>query len=579
MVNSWRSLFLTLLLLVLWVTTATAASVQAVADRDRVALGESLQLQLRVDGSPDGDPDLTGLEQSWELLSQSQSSQIQFTNGSFSRSVVYNLTLMPRAQGTVTIPSICFGQNCSLPLPIEVSDVATSSAGSDSVLILEAEVSSQKVVTEGQLLLKVRLLRRVDLTAGQLNEPNPTGVSAIVKKLGDDRSYETRRDGQLFQVIERNYAIFPQGAGQMLIPALQFDGRIVSTRSRFDPFGPQGQRVRRSSQPLQVKVTPLPSNLGRRPWIPATAVDLQDDWQQHPPQLVVGEPATRTLRLSARGVQASQLPELKPGMPDGFKTYPDQPKRDDQLNNNGITGIVEQKIAMIPTRAGHFTLPAVDLDWWDVNVGEWKSVHLAALELEVAPAPGVALTSPSPMPPASENKPSLQEPASDIPLKPLPANATPVSAKATTNIWPWISLALAFAWVFTLIFLWRRRREPDVSQPTPDLQATEKVTRKAVVQAARRHDPQATRQALLAWSRSQWPEMPSGAYERLCKAAGPELDAELATLDRSLYGRTTLTWNGDQLAELVGKWQVGAQVREGSALPELYPEKELTEPQ
>ena len=576
MVNSWRSLLLALLLLALWVMTATAASVQAVADRDRVALGESLQLQLRVDGSPDGEPDLTALEQSWELLSQSQSSQMQFINGSFSRSVVYNLILMPRAQGMVTIPSICFGQNCSLPLPIEVSDVATSSAGSDSALILETEASSQKVVTEGQLLLKVRLLRRVDLTAGQLKEPNPTGVSAIVKKLGDDRSYETRRDGQLYQVIERNYAIFPQGVGQMLIPALQFDGRIASSRSRFDPFGQQGQRVRRTSQPLQVEVTPLPTDLSRRPWIPAAALDLQDDWQQHPPKLVVGEPATRTLLLRASGVQASQLPELKPGVPDGFKTYPDQPKRDDQLNNNGITGMVEQKIAMIPTRAGHFTLPAVDLDWWDVSTDEWKSVHLAALELEVAPAPGVAVTSPPPMQPAPEDKSPLQQPASNIPLKPLPANTAPTSAKAATNIWPWISLALAFVWAFTLILLWRRRREPDVVQSSPDLQTTEKVTRKAVVQAARRHDPQATRQALLAWSRSLWPELPSGSYGRLSKAAGQELDAELATLDRSLYGRTTLAWNGDRLAELVSKWQKGAQVREGSVLPELYPEIKLT---
>lgn len=571
MVNSWRNLLLALLCSALWAASATAASVQAVADRDRVAPGESLQLQLRVDGSPDGEPDLTVLEQHWEILSRSQSSQMQLINGNFSRSVVYSLTLLPRTQGTVLIPAICFARDCSLPLPIEVADTPTQKGGADELLLLETELSSERVVAQEQLLFKVRLLRRVDLFEGQLNEPKPTGVSAVVKKLGDDRSYETRRNGQLYQVIERAYAIFPLGSGLMLIPPLQFDGKIPTARSRFDPFGQQGQRVRRTSPPLQVEVAPLPADLGHRPWIPATALALRDDWQQQPPNLVVGEPATRTLRLNANGVQATQLPELKPGVPESFKTYPDQPKRDDQLNNNGITGIIEQKIAMIPTRAGHFTLPAVDLDWWDVSVGAWKSVHLAALELEVAAPPAAALLDPTPASPSPAGNTPLKEPTSDVLVQPSPATGT------STNFWPWLSLALALGWATTLAMLWWRRREPQVAKPTPELQSSEKISRKAVVQAARRHDPQTTRQALLTWSRALWPEKSSRAYERLCKAVGQELAAELATLDRCLYGRTARVWNGDRLAELVDKWQRGAPVRGNAALPELYPNTDPNE--
>ena len=233
MVNRWRTIFLCLLILVLWASSAAALNVQAVADRDRIGIGESLQFQLRLDGSPDAEPDFTALEQNWEILSRSQSSQMQIINSSFKRSVVYSLTLMPRAQGSLAIPAVCFEQDCSLPLPIEVSAASAQGRAGNEQLLLETEISSQQIVTQGQLLLHVRLLRRVDLLDGQLGEPQPAGVETLVQKLGDDHSYELRRNGQLYQVIERSYALFPQGSGQLQIPALQFDGTIAGGSSEI----------------------------------------------------------------------------------------------------------------------------------------------------------------------------------------------------------------------------------------------------------------------------------------------------------------------------------------------------------
>jgi hypothetical protein len=558
-------------MLSLWCGSAVAATVLAVADRDRIGAGESLQLQLRVDGSPDGEPDLSPLEKDWEILNRSQSSQMQIVNGSFSRTVVYSLSLMPKTSGSLVIPAICFAKDCTLPLPIEVAKTPVTTGAGEETLLLEAEVSPQKIVTQGQLLFTVRLLRRVDLLEGQLNEPQPTGVSAVVKKLGDDRSYETRRKGRLYQVIERSYAIFPQGVGEMLIPPLQFDGSIAGRRSRLDPFGQQGQRVRRTSQPLAVEVTPLPADIGRRPWIPAISVELQDDWQQQPPKLTVGEPATRTLHLGASGVLAAQLPELKPGVPAGFKTYPDQPKREELQSPTGITSVLEQKIALIPTRAGHFTLPAVDLDWWDVNQRRWQSVHLAALELEVAPEPDSLPGKPS----AGASEAASQSAAG----VPLPAGLAPVesddapSVQPAAGFWPWLSLGLALGWLLSLFLLWRLRRL-DKSQAvpqTPDLKPSEKQARKAVIQAANAMDPQRTRRALLLWSGLLYPETVGSSYERLCHTADPVLRAELEALDLCLYGLGQGDWDGRQLAEAIAAWQAAPTTVSAGRLPDLYP--------
>ena len=168
MVNRWRIFLLLFLICTLWVSSAMAISVQAVADRNRVAVGESLNLELRVTGKPNMEPDLSALQQNWDILRRSQSSQIQIINKSISRSVIYNLTLMPKKTGTVIIPTVCFGSDCTIPLPIEVVSSPSTAKVKSSPLLLEADISPQKVVVQEQLLLRIRLLRRIDLIDGQL---------------------------------------------------------------------------------------------------------------------------------------------------------------------------------------------------------------------------------------------------------------------------------------------------------------------------------------------------------------------------------------------------------------------------
>ncbi|MFK5925045.1 MAG: BatD family protein [Desulfuromusa sp.] len=574
MVNIWRIISLFVLFYILWVSPVLAISVQAVADRDRVAAGESLTLELRVAGHPDKDPDLSSLKQNWEILSRSQSSQIKIVNSSINRSVVYNLTLMPKKTGTVTIPAVCFGSDCTIPLPIEVASQSNSGKATGSPLLLEADISPQKVVAQEQLLLKIRLLRRIDLIDGQLTEPAPDGVTTVVKKLGDAHSYETRRNGRIYKVIERDYAIFPQGSGTLKIPALQFDGTVANGTSRFDPLGRQGQRVRQMTQPLQVEVLPRPVDLGQRPWIPATTLKLQDDWQRQVPKFIVGEPVTRTLRLSAGGVLSAQLPLLQLNLPDGFKSYPDQPYREDQLSAGGITGILEQKIALVPTHPGHYQLPAIDLAWWDVTTGKWQQAHLAAISIDVAAAAAGAVenipVASNPTPPDAEKK--SPPPQTALPDPVATGASTIDTALPSARFWPWLSLGLALGWLLTVL-LFRRRRH---LQPVREVNATaepsdEKKARNLVIQFARKNNPQATRQALRQWCRILYPELPTGAYEQFLSGAEPVLSQQLEALDRCLYGSSAAIWNGEFLAKMIVDWQKEEAENKRDSLPDLYP--------
>jgi BatD DUF11 like domain len=552
-----------------------AAQVAAVADRDHLGTGESLQLELRAQGSVDGDPDLKPLEKDWEILNRSQSSQMQIVNGDFSRSRVISLSLMPRHSGELEIPALCFGSDCSAPLPIQVSKESAATQTGTATLLLETEAQPQKALVGSQVLLTVRLLHRVDLAQASLSEPQPQGVETEIQQIGKDRSFETRRDGYLYEVVERRYALFPQQPGTLHLPKMQLDAQVASAAAGLDPFGHAPQQVRRFSAPLDIRVEPKPADLGSRTWLPARDLTLQDDWQQHPPSLRVGEPATRTLVLRAPGLSAAHLPELKIPVPAGWKSYPDQPARQDETDATGVIGTLQQKLALVPTRPGPVELPAVYLDWYDVAARQWRHAHLDPVKVTVAPAAAGAVAAATP-PATALPPPQAAAPApSTLPApQPLPADSAP--ARSAAGFWPWLCLLLGLGWLLTLLFFWRqRRRQPP--QPVRDQAGSadsgrEKDALQALWRATDRNDPKAARQALLAWSRCRWPAAGHYDLERLAKYCGEPLAGELATLGRALYAGSENHWQGAGLAEGVRSWlqqQTGAAPPQ--ALPLLYP--------
>jgi hypothetical protein len=566
-----RSLPLFFLLLLALPLTSRAAQVSAVPDRTRLGAGESLQLELRVQGSADGDVDLQPLAQDWEILGRAQSSQLQMINGNFSRSLTLSLNLMPRRSGAVPIPALCFGADCSAPLSIQVSAEAAAVPGENAPLLLETEAEPRQAVVGGQILLTVRLLHRVDLAAASLSSPQPQGVKAEIQQIGKDRNFETRRNDLLYQGIERRYALFPQQAGTLHFPALQLDAQ-VATAAAARPFGRSVKPLRRMSQPLDIRVDPPPADPSHRPWLPARDLTLADDWQGRPPTLRVGEPATRTLQLRASGLLAAQLPQLKIPLPADWKSYPDQPARQDEVDASGVVGTLQQKLVLVPTRPGPAILPAIDLDWYDVSSRQWRRAHLDPLRVTVAPAAAGAIV-------ASAATPST--PAATAP--PAPATAPPPAAATGTpapsgRYWLWLSLLLGTGLLLALALLWQqRRRARSASAPAPPRPAQssgEKAALQSLWQATTQNDPHATRHALLAWSRCRWPDAPRHDLERLAEICGEPLAAELARLGQVLYGDAEGQWQGRGLAEGMRQWlkeQPSAAAQAG--LPPLYPER------
>lgn len=555
---------LLLIVLILSPLAVQAVELRAIPEQTRVSLEESFTLELRATGSVDGDPDLSVLQEDFELLGTSQASQTRIINGTISRSTTWILRLLARSAGTKLIPPLCIETDCSDPVAVEILAPGQQQNSGNKVadLLLEVTATPGNLRVQSQLLYTVTLLTRLNIAQASLTDPKPQGVEAVVQKLGEDRQSEAYREGIRYQIIERQYAIFPQETGRLTIPALQLDAQVRANRSSgYDPFNRQVRQLRKRSNEINVDVLPAVEGNGRS-WLPATALRLTDDWLQNPPQLTVGEPATRTLVLQASGLPAAQLPQFKLELPPSVKSYPDQPSREDQVGAGGISGTLEQKVALVPTKAGTLQLPAISIDWWDLIAERWRQTLLPAIELEVLPSskqPAVA-----PLPPLQTVPPPLEVPTAQAPVD---------TAAPNVGFWPWLSLGLGCGWLLTLLWVLLRRRAKATPAGEAEKQPGLKEARRELHKQIKARQPNQIRPALLLWGQALWPQQALQNLEQLVAVAGEPLAQQLTLLNRSLYSSAGGNWDHDAMLQAVVQAEKMAQRKEQDGFPPFYPVK------
>ena len=556
--------------LLLWLAIGAAplhAELAARLERDRIAEGETVRLLVEAPGRVAGQPDTGPLSQDFEVLGVASGSQVNIINGRMDARTTWTITLSPKRAGALTIPPLQVGDEQSPPLTLQVSDAPVAAdAAAGSPLFIETELDAGEPYVQGMVRYKARLFIGAKLADGTLSDPQPD--NALVRRLGEDRKYTLERAGRQYNVVERSYAVFPQVSGELVIPAPVLDARVVNRASTrrgpltdffgSDPFGDvfattRPVRVRGEARTLTVK--PRPAQASGTHWLPAEQVELAESWQPEAGEIRVGEPLTRTLTLRARGLTGEQLPDLAPARADGFKVYPDRAAADTRDDGRSVLGERVQSIAFVPTRAGRFTLPAIQLHWWDTQSDRERTAELPPREVEVLPPAGARgavapadVAQPMPAADAEAARPGGQGPA--MPPRPV----TDAIATAEPAAWRWSSLVFAVLWLATLGLWWReRRRQPSSQTDAPQHGApaspTRRKLRQAFAEACAANDPVAARRRLLAWAAAHWPDAPPrGLTDLAGRLDDKAAQAALAELDRVLYSGSAQDWSGRALA-------------------------------
>ncbi len=536
----------------LFCTDSMAATISVTTDRDPVGLNESFTLTFESDSSVDSDPDFSPLNKNFQILSRNTSSSMSIINGKINSSKKWQLTVLARRAGKLQIPAISFGKDRSQAAYINVSNGGSSSSSSSNTnqdVFIEVEVDSNSPYVQSQVLYTVRLFLAVATANASLSEPGISGANAVIERLGDDRNFQTNRRGKRYNVVERRYAIYPQVSGSMTIEPVMFQGQINRNAfSLFDPFGPQPKTLIERSLPVTLEVKSVPDQFPGGYWIPAKKLSLNESWSQDPPQFQVGEPLTRTLTLVAEGQIASQLLELPEWVPDTFKQYPDQPVLSDDKQYKGITATRQEKVAIIPNRAGEFILPEIAVPWWNTTSNELEYARLPARKISVAGVADDNSVGMSGLPVPADTTNAQEQINNKAPVPAL--NREETDAGQSLALWQGLSAGLALAWLITLLLWWRRGASKH-SEPLEDKKVVRlKQALKEVEKACGQDDPVWLKQALLSWGQSVWPASPPTSLGEIGRRSPAQLAEKIAQLNNVLYSQQKESWDSKSF------WQV-----------------------
>jgi hypothetical protein len=600
-----QPIYFVFLITLLITSNAFADGLSAQLDRNRIAEGETVVLTLTAPGDTTETPDLTPLRKDFDILNQSQSTRMTIINGRSDSTHEWQLVLAPKQMGKLTIPAIQMGGASSARLALEVLPASQADQlGTSSPVLLEVEAEPKSAYVQSQVIYTVRVLASTSINQASLTEPK--AGDAIIERLGQDKSYSTTRNGEQYQVIERKYAIFPQHSGTLEINAPLLSAEVPEQNKRGssrhqmfgrDPFadmrGIFGQdpfffghtrTVQLRGRNLSLNIQPQPSGTPS-PWLPAESLTLSESWSPDPPQFHVGEPVTRTITIAAKGITASQLPELRPAVPQGVKVYPDKSQTETQSEANSLTSQKVLKSALVPSQSGELILPEVRLSWWDTKANKQRIATLPEHKVQVIPMPAdmkqaqveqvttEAKATPMPTTPATQN--SSAEQRNDE------GNSKSMGYQKQPSYWPWIAAIMFLGWLITTI-LWLRARSTNQKTITAESQPQTNTpnTKKALErfrQACLNNDPKTARQTLLEWAAARWPMKPPQRLEMVGQCIGIESLEILQEMDRCIYAGAAQTWDGEaawsRLSPLLTKREKQSRNdTQAKILPPLYPQ-------
>lgn len=422
-----KQFIILLLLSIAAIQPAFALSkLEASVDRNPVMEGEYFVLNISADDQIDtGELDTSALLKDFVVGRTSVSRSTQIINFDSAKETRWQVLLSPKRQGQLTIPAFTLKNVSSAPIQVNVVPVGTQPAEAKN-LFIDAKLSTDEAYIGQLITYKVKLYLAVELQRGVLSAPVVEG--AQVKQIGEDKDGTEIVDGRRFRVIERTYSIIPDIPGRIDIQGASFAGDVlVESQRRGGMFGFNESRPMQASAPAQsVSINPAPNSFQGQ-WLVADLVVLKETFPEETAEFTVGSPITRTITLLASNTDENSLPDIVQPLPEDIKLYPEKPQRQTFVRDAQIVSQYSITAAIVPTKAGTYTLPEITVPWWNPHLKRQETATLPARTITVVGGAAPETTQ----------------------------SNTWQHSETQTNYWPWVSLVFALLWLVTLV-AWRR---------------------------------------------------------------------------------------------------------------------------
>ncbi|WP_034896441.1 BatD family protein [Brumicola pallidula] len=523
---------------------ATITDLRVSVDKNPIMIDEALQLIISAEGEiTSRQIDLSALENDFRLSNTSISQSTRSINFNTTKTTTWVTQLFPKEIGTFTIPAFEMDGQKSKVFDIIVTPVGNGQGATARDFYVTANVDMATVYLQQQIKYTTKLLMAKDIQRGSLQAPELE--NAIIKQMGEDKEYEDFQNGVRYRVIERTYAIIPQASGSFTISGTVFNGEAVTDSRQSFGFISRTKPINRVSPTIDLTVLPIPDNYQQH-WLPSEFVQLDEEWQQDPTRIVLGQPITRTITLTAAGLVEEQLPEIAGIYPPDFKTYPDQASTATIDKGSVLFAQKIQSEAIIPNRVGTFVLGEVVVPWFNVVTKKTEYAKLPARSIEVLPP--------------SRDTVSNIEPISAMNQKPpiTAIDQLPASSQLATNntadefSFDWLHVSLFVLWLVTLgIFgfvLVANKRNDDTQQiNSSDSMVSEAELWNRLQKTIASHNVKETDKTLTQWLEELTEKPIQSINQYFLAMNATECVAQYNNMMQSAYGSAEATWRYEEL--------------------------------
>jgi BatD DUF11 like domain len=401
--------------------------------------------------------------------------------------------------------------------------------------VVQARLEPAKNILVGQPVRLVVSVYVPNYFTGTPDFPEFEIENAIVV-LPQDRpeNSNTQINGVSYAGITETYIIYPQQAGDFRLPAVQ-----VAVPYAVAP--PKSATAHVSLPTISFHADVPPAAKGLDYFLPTTSLTIHQAWSQPLKDLRAGTSIERTITVTAAKMQAMLIPPLPLDAPEGIRVYPEEPMVTDQKTSRGdfILGRRTQAAKYFIRREGDYTLPPIELKWWNLSSNRLVTATLPAVHFSAA------------------SNPSL---ITELPPEPVTASAAPVRKASYWKRYGsrilltafFCVAVLSFAWVnwqflpriYRSLQLWREHRRHSEAAYLGQL-------RRACVH----NDAKQSYVWLLKWVAAAYPGV--SLQQMLESEDGLALSSEVNDLGMALFARnnTVSQWKGKKLAALLSKYQ------------------------
>ena len=252
------------------------------------------------------------------------------------------------------------------------------------------------------------------------------------------------RNGYTYEVTEFHQTLYPMTPGDLHVGSWRWEG---SASYRF-----QGHNFRMETQPIDVKVKPLPPS---PPGFGGAVGHFRLEGGVDRTRVVQGVPVTLEITISGRGnPKAVVAPEL-PAMDKVFVSDPD--KTEEAIETPSGPGIRKQfHYTITPLEAGRLTVPSVSFSYFDPVAKTYKTERTQQYEIEVLASAEAASPAVVGMPTPLEQGHVNVLGEDILPIQPVRGRLRPAPASSLAS--PATVAAPMLAYCGVALFMRRKRR-------------------------------------------------------------------------------------------------------------------------